>query len=305
MEKNKKTLVTGGNGLVGSCFNQSYKKVSSKDCDLTSFESTKKLFQKEKPNVVIHTAARVGGLGSNMADKSGYFFDNIRINNNVINNSLTHNVDKLVCFLTTCIFPNDVQYPLKPEYLHDGPPHESNYGYAYAKRMGEIYVRTINEQYNKKYFSVVPTNIFGPNDNFSLVHGHVVPALIHKMYIAQKESLDFTVWGSGKPLREFVLSRDVAKIVESLIDKYEETDPVIISSSEEISIADLVEMLVDIFNFKGKVVFDKDKPDGQFRKPTDNSKLKELLPDFKFTPVRQALEETVEWFINNYEICRK
>ena len=126
------------------------------------------------------------------------------------------------------------------------------------------------------YTSIIPSNIYGPNDNFSLEHGHVMPMLIHKLYLAKKNKTDFTVWGSGKPLREFIYSKDIAKIAEWALENYNESEPLIISGDEEISIKDLVGLLVDEFNFKGKVIFDKTKPDGQLRKPSDNSKIKEL-----------------------------
>ena len=193
------TLVTGGTGLVGSHFSKEFVKVSSKDYDLISNSKTTKLFEKVKPDRVIHTAARVGGLGSNIQYKADYFYENISINTNVIEQCRKNDVSRLACFLTTCIFPNVVKYPIRPEYLHDGPPHESNFGYAYAKRMSEVQIRTINEQYGKEYFCVIPTNIYGPCDNFSLQHGHVIPMLIHKMYISKNYNKDFEVWGTGKP----------------------------------------------------------------------------------------------------------
>ena len=298
------TLVTGGTGLVGSHFNKDFIKVSSKDYDLISNSQTTDLFEKVKPDRVIHTAARVGGLGSNMTYKADYFYENISINTNVIEQSRKNNVKRLACFLTTCIFPSVVKYPIRPEYLHDGPPHESNFGYAYAKRMSEVQIRTINEQYGKEYFCVIPTNIYGPGDNFSLQHGHVIPMLVHKMYLSKKHNTDFEVWGTGKPLREFIFAKDVAVLTERLLDEYKGTAPVILSTSEEISIKEVVDILVDEFKFEGKVVWNTDKPDGQYKKPTDNSKVRELFTDFKFTGLREGLEETVEWFNKNYEDAR-
>jgi GDP-L-fucose synthase len=132
-----------------------------------------------------------------------------------------------------------------------------------------------------------------------------MPMLIHKLYLAQQNKTDFVVWGSGKPLREFIFSKDVAKLSEWAIDNYNESEPIIFSTSEEISIMDLVDLLVKEFNFKGNVIFDSSKPDGQFRKPSDNSKLKSYLPDFKFTPIEDGIKETVNWFITNYENARK
>ena len=171
--------------------------------------------------------------------------------------------------------------------------------------MADVQIRAYREQYGLNYTSVIPTNIYGPNDNFSLEHGHVMPMLIHKLYNAQKNNTDFIVWGSGKPLREFIFSKDVARLSEWAIDNYNESEPIIFSPSEEISIIDLVDLLVKEFNFKGKVIFDNSKPDGQFRKPSDNSKLKSYLPNFEFTPIEQGLKETINWFIENYEKTRK
>jgi GDP-L-fucose synthase len=132
-----------------------------------------------------------------------------------------------------------------------------------------------------------------------------MPMLIHKLYLAQKNNTDFTVWGSGKPLREFIFSKDVAKLSEWAVENYNESEPIIFSPSQEISIIDLVDLIVKEFNFKGKVIFDNTKPDGQFRKPSDNSKLKSYLPDFKFTPIEEGIKETVSWFLKNYENARK
>ena len=149
---------------------------------------------------------KVGGLGSNMNFKGEYFYDNIMINTNVIEQARVHGVKKLVSFLSTCIFPDIIEYPLTESKIHLGPPHFSNDAYAYAKRMADIQIRSYKEQYDLDYKSVIPTNIYGPNDNFSLTHGHVVPMLIHKMYFS-KNNLPFEVWGTGKPLREFIYSK--------------------------------------------------------------------------------------------------
>tara|TARA_B100000780_G_C20959517_1_gene382952 strand:- start:219 stop:734 length:516 start_codon:yes stop_codon:yes gene_type:complete len=170
--------------------------------------------------------------------------------------------------------------------------------------MADVQIRAYREQYGINYTSIIPSNIYGPNDNFNLDHGHVMPMLIHKLYLAKKNKTNFTVWGSGKPLREFVYSKDIAKIAEWALYNYEGTDPLIISGDEEVSIKDLVNMLVDEFKFKGKVVFDETKPDGQFRKPSDNSLIKELLPNFEYTSFEEGIKQTVNWFIENYETAR-
>jgi GDP-L-fucose synthase len=299
----KKILVTGGNGLVGSQINSDIKIGSN--FDLRNNQVCNEVFKMYKPTHVIHCAGKVGGLGSNMNHKGEFFYDNIMINTNVIESARKYNVKKLVAFLSTCIFPDNVEYPLTESKIHLGIPHNSNDAYAYAKRMADIQIRAYREQYGLNYISVIPTNIYGPNDNFSLEHGHVVPMLIHKLYLAQKNNTDFIVWGSGKPLREFVYSKDIAKLSEWALDNYNEVEPIIFTNSQEISIGELVDLLVKEFNFKGNVIFDKSKPDGQFRKPSDNSKLKSYLPDFKFTPIEEGIKETVNWFIENYEKARK
>ena len=309
-----RTLVTGGYGLVGSEFTNDVLRVSSKDCDLTNAQQTDKLLDfytnrnvhgSNLVDKVIHCAARVGGLGSNMSRKGEYFYDNIMMNTNVIECCRKHNIKNLVVFLSTCVFPDKVEYPLTEDKIHLGPPHFSNDAYAYAKRMADVQIRAYREQYGLNYTSVIPTNIYGPNDNYSLTDGHVIPMLIHKMYLAQRDNTDFVVWGSGKPLREFIYSKDVAKLTEWVLNNYNESEPIILSTSQEISIRDLVDLLVQEFNFKGRVIFDTTKPDGQFRKPSSNTKITSLLPSYQFTPIEVGIRETVNWFINNYDLVRK
>ena len=297
-------LITGGTGLVGSAIDVGTK-VSSSDVDLRIAEDTFNFFEKQKPKKVIHCAGRVGGLGGNMNHKGEFFYENIMINTNVLEASRRVGVEKVVSFLSTCVFPDSVEYPLTEKKIHIGEPHHSNYPYAYAKRMVDIQSRAYKEQYGLNYVSVIPTNIYGPNDNFSIDDGHVLPALIHKCYLAKQNNTDLEVWGSGKPLREFIYSEDVAKLSKWVLENYEEEEPIIFTTSEEISVGNVVEIVVNCMEFKGKVVFNKDKPDGQFRKPADNSKLLSYLHDFKFTPIEVGIKNTVDWFVKNYDESRK
>jgi GDP-L-fucose synthase len=299
-----KTLVTGGTGLVGSTINADVK-LSTKDVNLKDWGTTLAVFEFFKPKKVIHCAARVGGLGGNMNYKGEFFYDNIMINTNVLEACRKVGVEKLVSFMSTCVFPDDVEYPLTEKKIHLGEPHSSNYPYAYAKRMLDVQSRAYNEQYGTNYVTVIPTNIYGPNDNFSIDNGHVLPSLLHKCYLAKQNNTDLAVWGSGKPLREFIYSDDVARLSEWALDNYDEQEPIIFSTSEEISIRDVVGIIVDKFDFKGKVIWQPDKPDGQYRKPSDNSKLKSYLPNFKFTPIEDGITKTIEWLVNNYEEIRK
>lgn len=309
-----RTLVTGQSGLVGSQIKGDIVAFSSNVGDLRDSEEVNSLFcfYANKARLgdlaidkVIHCAAKVGGLGANMNQKGEFFYDNIMINTNVIEACRKCGIEKLVVFLSTCVFPDKVEYPLTEDKIHLGPPHTSNDAYAYAKRMAEVQIRAYREQYGVKYTCVIPTNIYGPNDNFSLENGHVIPSLIHKCYLARENNTPFIIWGSGKPLREFIYSKDVAELATWVVDNYDESTPLILSTSEEISIKDVVGMIVRLMNFKGEVIFDETKPDGQFRKPSDNSRLMSYLPDFKFTSMEVGLKETIEWFEKNYPNIKK
>lgn len=301
---NNKTLITGGTGLVGSAISQGIK-LSSKDGDLKDLKQTLNIFDKYKPKKIIHCAGKVGGLGGNMNYKGEFFYDNIMINTNVIEAARQFGVERLVCFLSTCVFPDDVEFPLTEKKVHNGEPHFSNYPYAYAKRMADIQIRAYREQYGIEYISVIPTNIYGPNDNFDIKTGHVLPSLIHKCYLAEKNKTDLVIWGTGNPLREFIFSKDIAKLTEWALDNYTEDEPIIFSTSDAVPIKDVVDLIVEYMNFKGNVVWDNDKPDGQYRKPSSIKKLKSYLPDFQFTPIENGLKETIEWFYKNYETARR
>jgi len=300
-----KILVTGGNGLVGREFvGEQYYKPTSKEYNLKNTDDVNRLMLKRFDSV-IHTAGKVGGLGGNMNHKGDFFYDNIMINTNVIESSRISGVKNLVAFLSTCVFPDNLDYPLTEKKIHMGPPHFSNDAYAYAKRMVDVQIRAYKEQYGLNYKSVIPTNIYGPNDNYDIKNGHVIPSLIHKCYLAREHKTPLTIWGSGNPLREFIFSRDVAKLTEWVLFNYDENEPIILSTSEEISIKEVVGIIVEIMNFKGEVKFDTTKPDGQYRKPSDNSKIKSYLPDFNFTNLFDGLKETIEYFEKYYNVVRK
>jgi GDP-L-fucose synthase len=309
-----KLLVTGTSGLVGSEFKGDLISITSKVGDLRDKKIVDDIFsfysdkERQKENVidkVIHCAAKVGGLGGNMNAMGQYFYDNLMINTNVIESCRKHDIKKLLVFSSTCVFPADVEYPLTEDKIHLGPPHETNYGYAYAKRMADIQIAAYNQEYNTKYFSVIPCNMYGPNDNYNLETSHVIPSLIHKVYLAKLNNTDVTVWGSGKSLREFIFSKDVAKISEILIDTYNDTKPIILSTSNEVSIEEVIVTICEIMDFKNNIIFDKSKPEGQFRKPADNSYLKSIIGDYQFTNLREGLEETIKYFIANYNNIRK
>lgn len=301
-----KILVTGGYGLVGSEFSSDkFYRLSSKETDLRIGSDVNKLLSQNKFDSLIHCAGKVGGIAANMNYKGEYFYENVMINTNVIESARKNNIENLVAFLSTCVFPDKVDYPLNEKKIHLGPPHFSNDAYAYSKRMADIQIRAYKEQYGLNYKSVIPTNIYGPNDNYSITNGHVIPSLIHKCFLARENKTDLVIWGSGNPLREFIFSKDIAKLTEWVLENYNENEPIILSTSEEISIKKVVEIIVEIMNFKGNVTYDTSKPEGQFRKPSDNSKIKNYLPNFKFTTLYDGLKETIEYFEKNYNVIRK
>jgi GDP-L-fucose synthase len=303
-----KMIVTGANGLVGYAIRQmnlpNTAYLTREDVDLTDFAATKNRFVELKPENVIHLAAQVGGIGGNLIHSGEYFRNNILINTNVLESARLAGSKKLISFMSTCVFPDKCSYPLNEKDLHNGPPHPSNFGYAYAKRMLEVQSSAYRKEWNCNYIVVIPTNIYGPNDNFSLTEGHVVPALIHRTYLAKKSGTDLSVWGSGKPLREFVYSDDIARLALWAIEHYSEEIPIIFTSGIEVSIRELVEVVAKKMKFEGKLVFDSSKPDGQYRKPSDTTKLKNSLPEFQWTPLEEGIERTVDWFLSNYPKVR-
>jgi len=210
-----------------------------------------------------------------------------------------------VCFLSTCVFPDKIDYPLTEDKIHSGEPHSTNSSYAYAKRMADIQIKAYNKQYLTNYFSVIPCNVYGINDNFNLENAHVIPTLIHKCWLAKQNNQPFEVWGNGSALREFVFAEDMADIVMKLVDVYEGTDPIIISNPKEYSIKDVVDLIVKYMEFEGEVKWLLDKPNGQHRKPSSNKKLLEIIGDYNFTTLEIGLKKTIDWFKLNYETIRK
>jgi GDP-L-fucose synthase len=313
-------LVTGGSGLVGEALrwvidneagaklpNEEWVFLSSKDGDLRDYNATSAIFEKYKPTHIIHLAAYVGGLFKNMAQPVEFWQYNISMNENILRLSHKHNVDKLISCLSTCIFPDKTTYPIDETMIHDGPPHFSNEAYAYAKRMLDVQNRIYNSEYKCKFTSVIPTNIYGPHDNWHLVDSHVIPGLIHRLYNAKRDNQAFTAYGTGKPLRQFIYSRDLARLFIWVLRNYDDPSTIILSTdeSEERTIKDVVDTIVGAMEFKGEVNWDTSKADGQYKKTASNVKLRKLYPEFKFTPFEQGIKDTVDWFVQNYETARK
>jgi len=314
-------MVTGGSGLLGQGIkdyvmenNKQNQKpgetwifLSSKDGDLTDRKETEAIFEKYKPTHVIHLAAKVGGLFANMAEKVEFYRLNIIMNDNVMECSRIYKVQKLVGMLSTCIFPDKTTYPIDETMIHNGPPHHSNEGYAYAKRMIDTMNRAYASEYGCNFTSIIPTNIYGKYDNFSIEKGHVIPGLIHKCYKAKQDNTPFRIWGSGTPLRQFVYNRDLAELTVWVTREYNETDPIILSVDEadEVTIKEVALAVAKAMKFEGKIEFDTSKSDGQHKKTACNNKLRKYRPGYKFTSMADGIQQSVDWFVENYETARK
>ncbi|KAJ8522417.1 hypothetical protein ONZ45_g1004 [Pleurotus djamor] len=316
-------LVTGGSGLVGKgiehvintepegsrfgkCPGETWIFATSSEGDLRDAEQTRRLFEKYKPTHVIHLAAMVGGLFKNMKYKLTFLRDNVLMNDNVLHTACERKTEKVISCLSTCVFPDKVEYPLDETKIHSGPPHESNFGYAHAKRLVDVQNHAYKEEFGCNFTSAIPTNVFGPHDNFDLEGAHVIPALIHKCYLAKKNNTPFIVAGTGKPLRQFIYSHDLAKLFIWMLREYDDVEPVILSvgEDEEVSIKEVADAIVKAVDFQGEYSFDTTRADGQYRKPASNKKLLSLMGGFQFTPFNQALEDSVKWFLENYETAR-
>lgn len=229
------------------------------------------------------------------------------MNENIMKLSHIHKVDKLVSCLSTCIFPDKTTFPIDETMIHNGPPHFSNEAYAYAKRMIDVQNRVYHSQYGCNFTSVIPTNIYGPHDNFHLEESHVIPGLIHKLYLAKKNNTPFVAMGSGKPLRQFIFSQDLARLFIWALRSYNSPDPIILSVDEkdEVTIKDVVNMIVKAMEYTGSIEWDTTKADGQYKKTASNSKLRKLYPEFEFVSFEDGVKESVDWFVKNYENARK
>lgn len=317
-ETTKIILVTGANGLVGMAVRDHVARnkldvaaqwcfAGSKDADLRDPHSTAALFERVKPTHVLHLAAHVGGLFANMKYQVEFWRDNMAMQDNIFQCCKEHRVQRLVSCLSTCIFPDGAPLPMDESIIMQGPPHFSNRGYAYAKRMvlmlGDLY----NEQHGTNFATVVPCNVYGKHDNFSIEDGHVIPGLMHKCYLAKQKNEPFVIWGSGKPLRQFIYSSDLARLMLWYLLESDKTEPLILATDpdDEISIASAARLVAEAMEFKGEIVFDGTKADGQFQKTCSNARLRDSKPVFEFTPIDTAIMDTARWFMQNYETCRK
>jgi len=307
----KTVLVTGGKGLVGSAIKSlqdqyedlNFVFTGHQEHDLTREQDVERLFQETKPDYVIHTAARVGGIGRNLSTPAQQYYANILMNAFVIHHAHLNNVEKLLAFSSVCAFPAGAP-SIHEDILHDGEPYPAHYSYAYSKRMVDVQIKAYKQQHGVNYCSVIPGNIFGENDNFNLEDGHVVPSLVHKCYKAKMSGEPLQVWGDGTPYREFLYAKDVAKACVQLLQLDEELPQrIIVSGQKETQIKDLVKLVCDAFDYHN-VEWLTDKPNGQLRRPTNKSIFLDTLPKFDYTDLQTAMKNTVEWFNSSYPNVR-
>ena len=306
----KRILVTGANGLVGSSLRRKSQNqtgaewifVDRKVCNLVDQKQVENLFKETKPTHVIHTAARVGGIGRNLETPADQFVENVLMNTFVLESARKAEVKRLLAFSSVCAFPADASF-FEEENLHAGPPFPAHGSYAYAKRMVDIQIESYKKQYGLEYCSVIPGNIFGENDNFNLKDGHVVPSLVHKSYIAKQEGKRLSVWGDGSALREFIYVDDLANICYNLLEV--ETVPQrIIVSGPEIRISNIAEWIAKYAGLDG-IEWDTTKPTGQSRRVTKSNVFSSTFPGYEFSSIESGIERTVEWFFSNYQEARK
>ena len=298
----KKILVTGGSGLVGQHLqdilpNAIY--ISSKDYDLTDLQQVRDMMNDEKPNSVIHLAARVGGIVDNINYPVDYLEENVLMNTNVLKACHEFDVEKVIAILSTCVYPDVVDiYPMKEEDLFNGPPTPTNFSYGFAKRCMAAHIDSYRKQYDKKWSYLIPCNLYGEYDKYEEHHSHFVSAFIKKIYEA-KDSIE--LWGTGKPLRQFMYGGDLARVIKYMIDK-DIVGSFNVAPEWVHSINDLAEIGKKAC-LKEKLVvnYNSNKPDGQFRKDVDSSKLLSALKDFEFTPLKEGIKKVYDNFSKRYD----
>lgn len=301
-------LVTGGSGLVGHamqkiCPDAIY--VSSKDYDLTKEKDVNAMFERCKPTRVIHLAAKVGGIKDNIDHPAEFVYQNVLMNSYVVHYAYKYKVEKLIATLSNCAYPDVAKkYPLKEEQFHDGPPATTNFSYAYAKRLAEVQINAYQKQYDCNFFSVIPCSIYGPHDKFEENTSHFLSALIKKIYYAKKNNeKQLKLFGTGKPLRQYIYSEDLAKILLLLLEKYDGGETLNVASEENLSIKQIAETALKATDSGYlKISFDTSFPDGQYRKDMESDKLFNIIDAFDFTPLSEGIKKTYEWFKQQEEI---
>jgi len=301
-----KILVTGANGLVGTALVEVLKERGYSDlcpltrnlCDLTNFQAVKTFFQDIRPDIVFHNAATVFGIGGNFKNQGEIFLDNILLNTHVIEASRISGVKKVIAMGTIATYPEPKMEPVKEEQIWEGPPHASEQSYGHAKRAMLAQLLAYRENYGMDFAYVISTNLYGPNDKFDVQFGHVIPSLIRKFYEAKRDGLRVSIWGDGTAARDFLYSKDLARALVLIMQKY--SGCINVASGKKVMIKDVIEVLSDYFDMQNKVEWDAKMPNGRKFYEVDLTRLKSI----GFEPMyscKEGLLETLNWFNLNYE----
>jgi GDP-L-fucose synthase len=310
---NKKVLVTGGAGFLGSFVVEKLKTrgckdifvPGSKDYNLVENEVCKRLYKYAQPDIVIHLAAKVGGIGANRLNPGKFFYDNLVMGVHMMEEGRRVGIEKFVAIGTICAYPKFTPVPFREDDLWNGYPEETNAPYGLAKKMLLVQSQAYRQQYGFNAIYLLPVNLYGPGDNFDLESAHVIPALIRKCVEAQEkwcmsfESQTITVWGTGKPTREFLYVEDAAEGILLAAERYNKPDPVNLGAGFEISIKDLVGLITNLVNFEGKIIWDTSKPDGQPRRMLDTSKANKEFGFKAKISLEEGLKRTITWYLEN------
>ena len=306
----KRVTVTGGAGFLGSFVVEKLRERGcrdifvprSRDFDLVDMVAVKRLYHDARPDVVIHLAARVGGIGANRANPGSFFYDNLLMGTQLIEQGRLFGIKKFVAIGTVCSYPKYTPVPFKEADLWNGYPEETNAPYGLAKKILLVQSQSYRDQYGFNSIFLIPVNLYGPGDNFDLDSSHVVPALIRKCFEAKQEGKsEIVCWGDGTPTREFLYVEDCAEAIVLAAEKYDKPDPVNVGAGKEISIKELAELIVESTGLRGKIVWDKSKPNGQPRRCLDVTRARDLFGFAAATSLRDGLQRTVEWYLRDRE----
>ena len=304
----KKVLLFGSNGLVGSSVKELFEKDKSveliaatrDDADLFNYDSTRNIIEDNKPNIIINSAAKVGGIYANNKYRTTFLLDNLKININILEACINFPNIKIINLGSSCIYPLDAPTPIKESSLLDGKLEETNSPYAIAKIAGIELGKSLHSQFGHEVINLMPTNLYGPRDNFSDLNSHVIPGLIQRIHNAKIEkNKNVEIWGSGKPLREFLYVNDLADAIKFIINNNVKDELINIGSGEEITIKDLANLICEVIGYNGSLLFDSSMPDGNPRKLLDSSKINSLGWKAK-TKLKNGLEKTYKWYLENF-----
>jgi GDP-L-fucose synthase len=303
--QDKRVVVTGGGGFLGSFVVERLREAGcqhvivprSADYNLCDVDAIRRLLRDAQPSVVIHLAARVGGIGANQVHPAEFLFDNLMMSSQLLHESWRFGVAKFVGIGTVCAYPKFAPVPFREEDLWNGFPEETNAPYGLAKKMMLVQSQAYRQQYGFNAIYLLPVNLYGPRDNFDPSSSHVIPALIRKCLEARERGdSELVVWGTGKATREFLYVEDAARGIVAAAEKYDGADPINLGSGQEISIRDLVTLIARLTGFEGEVVWDTEKPDGQPRRCLDTTRAKQILGFAAEVPFEVGLQRTIDWY---------